>query len=345
MKDDVVLISTHHLPRAGALRDAFSAPATAPTCVTPDEEITRDGAVLLVLTGGWAGGGGPLAPGPGRAEHPGLRHRFGRDASARARARGFDEVFTASTTAADVAAVGRSAIERRRLQRITGIVGETDAMREVLERVVQIAPVASTVLVTGESGTGKELVARGHPRPLAPPAQGVHRRERRRALGDAPGERVLRAREGRLHRAPWTPGAASSSSPTAARSSSTRSARCPWPHRPSSCASWSSGSSIASGARSPIQVDVRIVAATNQDLRQLVAIGEFRRDLYFRLNVLHISLPAAAGAAGRHPPAGRAFVQDASERLDRPFAGHLPRGHGDPPELRLARKRARAART
>ncbi len=61
----------------------------------------------------------------------------------------------------DVILLGSRLIERRRLQRLTGIVGETDAMSEVLERVVQIAPVESTVLVTGESGTGKELVARG----------------------------------------------------------------------------------------------------------------------------------------------------------------------------------------
>jgi transcriptional regulator with GAF, ATPase, and Fis domain len=60
-----------------------------------------------------------------------------------------------------VALVGRRTVERRRLQAVTGIVGDSDAIRELLERVVQIAPVDSTVLVTGESGTGKELVARG----------------------------------------------------------------------------------------------------------------------------------------------------------------------------------------
>src|SRR5690606_32583538 len=55
----------------------------------------------------------------------------------------------------------RRLIERRRLLAVTGIVGETEAMHEVIERVVQIAPVNATVLITGESGTGKELVARG----------------------------------------------------------------------------------------------------------------------------------------------------------------------------------------
>ena len=73
---------------------------------------------------------------------------------------GLSDVFVRPIDIAEVTLVGRRLIERRRLQEITGIVGETDAMNEVLEKVVQIAPVNSTVLVTGESGTGKELVAR-----------------------------------------------------------------------------------------------------------------------------------------------------------------------------------------
>jgi len=62
---------------------------------------------------------------------------------------------------AEIVLVGTRWIERNRLRGATGIVGETDAMLEVMERIVQIAPVDPTVLITGESGTGKELVARG----------------------------------------------------------------------------------------------------------------------------------------------------------------------------------------
>ena len=71
------------------------------------------------------------------------------------------EVFSDAVHVDDIVFVARTLIERRRLQASAGIVGETDAMKEALERVVQFAPVASTVLITGESGTGKELVARG----------------------------------------------------------------------------------------------------------------------------------------------------------------------------------------
>jgi hypothetical protein len=57
--------------------------------------------------------------------------------------------------------IGRRLVARERLREITGIIGETEAMEEVLERVVQIAGADATVLIQGESGTGKELVARG----------------------------------------------------------------------------------------------------------------------------------------------------------------------------------------
>ena len=45
------------------------------------------------------------------------------------------------------------------------------------------------------------------------------------------------------------------------------------------------------GGEKAIQVDIRIVTATNRDLKQLVALGQFRKDLYYRLNVLRIELP------------------------------------------------------
>ena len=55
-------------------------------------------------------------------------------------------------------------------------------------------------------------------------------------------------------------------------------------------------------------MDVRILAATNADLRKLVKEGKFREDLYYRLNVINIALPPAARAQGRHPAAGGALL-------------------------------------
>ncbi|NJD18056.1 MAG: AAA family ATPase [Gemmatimonadetes bacterium] len=323
MKEDVVLISTHDLARAGALREAFTRAGYGSDLVTPDEMLDREGAVLLVLTGGFEGGGGRLARQareqlqiPVFAIAPG-------DALPPAQRPGFDEVFAASVTAGDVAAVGRMAIERRRLQRLTGIVGNTDAMREVLERVVQIAPVASTVLVTGESGTGKELVARG--------IHGLSPRRHRPFLAvnvAAISETLLESELFGHEKGAFT-GAIDArrglfeladtgtifldeigEMPLATQTKLLRVLEQREFHRV--------------GGERPLKVDVRIVAATNQDLRQLVAMGEFRRDLYFRLNVLHIELPPLRERRDDIPVLVEAFVKEASERHDRPFPGISP---------------------
>ncbi len=323
MKEDVVLISTHDLQRAGSLRDAFARAGYGTDLVTPSEEIRAPGAVLLVLTGGLEEGGGDLAEqARDRLRVPVFAIASGEHLPPALRP-GFDEVFGASTTAADVAAVGRTAIERRRLQRITGIVGETDAMREVLERVVQIAPVSATVLVTGESGTGKELVARG-----------IHGLSPRRhkafiAVNVAALSETLLESELFGHEKGAFTGAIDSrrglfeladggtifldeigEMPLATQTKLLRVLEQREFHRV--------------GGEKALKVDVRIIAATNQDLRQLLAIGEFRRDLYFRLNVLHIELPALRERRDDIPLLVEEFVRDASERHDRTFAGISP---------------------
>jgi DNA-binding NtrC family response regulator len=78
------------------------------------------------------------------------------------------------------------------------------------------------------------------------------------------------------------------------------------------------------GGERSIKVDVRIIAATNQALRQLVAIGEFRRDLFFRLNVLSIELPPLRERREDIELLVDAFVREVSERNDRAFPGISP---------------------
>ena len=78
------------------------------------------------------------------------------------------------------------------------------------------------------------------------------------------------------------------------------------------------------GGEDVIRVDIRIVTATNQNLKQLVALGRFRKDLFYRLNVLHIELPPLRNRREDIPLLVDAFIEEASRRHDRRFEGISP---------------------
>jgi len=181
-----------------------------------------------------------------------------------------------------------------------GIVTRDPRMLELLRVVAQVAGADAPVLVLGETGTGKELIARAlhvnSPR-RGRPFVTVHCSALPGTLleselfGHVAGAftDAKRDRPGRLARL------------TAARCSSTRWAR----------SRSSAGEAVAlppvrrdsaSGSDRTEKVDVRIVAATHRDLRQMAKDGRFREDLYFRLKVLDLTLPPLASAGGRASP-------------------------------------------
>jgi len=318
---DRVLISTHDLPRAGELRDAFKRAGYPTELVTPSERLTPDSdAALLLLTGFDDDTAGGLA----RQARQQLRIPVfvisPEDDLPPAQRPGFDEVFAHSAATDDVVLLGSRSIERRKLRAHTGIVGLSDAIQQVLERVVQIAPVQSTVLVTGESGTGKELVARG-----------IHALSPRRhksfiAVNVAALSETLLESELFGHEKGAFTGAIDSRRGLFELADGgtiflDEIGEMPLQTQTKLLRVLEQREFLRVGGEKPIRVDVRIIAATNQDLRQLVAIGEFRRDLYFRLNVLSIELPPLRERREDIPLLVDAFVREVSERNDRRFPG------------------------
>jgi DNA-binding NtrC family response regulator len=78
------------------------------------------------------------------------------------------------------------------------------------------------------------------------------------------------------------------------------------------------------GGTQPIKVNVRVIAATNRTLRDAVALGEFRDDLYYRLNVLNIYLPPLRERRGDIPILVRRFIREFAKAHDRAFRGITP---------------------
>src|SRR5712664_1028516 len=170
------------------------------------------------------------------------------------------------------------------------IVGASPALHAVLSRVSKVAPTDSTVLITGETGTGKELIARA-----------VHKRSKRssRAFVSVNCAAVPRdliaselfghekgaftgALQRRLGRFELAEGGTIFLDEVGELSSDTQVAL---------LRVLQEREFERVGGRERIQVDVRVIAATNRDLTVAVADGTFRQDLFYRLNVFPIEVP------------------------------------------------------
>ena len=171
-----------------------------------------------------------------------------------------------------------------------GIIGRSRAMRDLFQVLETVAATSSTILVTGETGTGKEMVAR------AIHHNGARRAQRFVAINcSAIPETLLESELFGHVRGAFT-GAVS-----------TRQGRLEQAHKGTLFLDEVGTMNLPMqmkllrvlqerefervGDTHTIKVDVRVIAATNADLEQMVAAGTFREDLYYRLNVIPIRLP------------------------------------------------------
>jgi DNA-binding NtrC family response regulator len=217
----------------------------------------------------------------------------------------------------------RRLIERRKLQQRTGILGESAPIQEVLVKIEQMAPVTSTVLIEGESGTGKELVAKGihdlSPR-RAKPFIAVNCAALPETLleselfGHEKGS-FTGAAERRLGRFELADGGTIFLDEVG---------ECPPPTQVKLLRVLEDRTFFRVGGIQPIKVDVRVFAATNRSLKDAVALGQFRDDLFYRLNVLAIYLPPLRERRSDIPLLVRRFIAEFAAQHERQFKGITP---------------------
>ena len=198
--------------------------------------------------------------------------------------------------------------------RVTRLIAESPSMKRVMALIEQVAPTDSTVLLTGESGTGKELAAR------AVHFAGPRRDGRFVALDCGAIAPNLIASELFGHvRGAFTGAVADRTGLVQAADGGTllldEISNLPLDLQASLLRVIETREVRAVGASEPVKVNVRYVAATNRDLRVLVAEGKFREDLYYRFNVFPIHMPPLRERREEIPILARHFLALYSARM------------------------------
>ena len=207
---------------------------------------------------------------------------------------------------------------------LENIIGDSPALHEVLDTVKQVAPSNANVLIEGESGTGKELIAHA-----------IHNLSRR-----------AKAKFVTVHCAALTPTLLESELFGHERGAFTGAHE----RRIGRFEQANGGTLFLDeigeidpatqvkllrviseersfervGGNQTLKADVRLIAATNKDLAKLVAEGKFRDDLYFRLNVVHITMPPLRERKEDIPLLVNSFVRHFSKQNDKPLLEVTP---------------------
>jgi DNA-binding NtrC family response regulator len=204
------------------------------------------------------------------------------------------------------------------------IVGESEGMRTVYDLIERVAEVDVNVLICGESGTGKELVARA-----------IHRRSRRKerpliivncaAIPEGLLETELFGHE----KGAFTGASSKRMGKFELADGGTifldEVGDMSMPLQAKILRVLQSKEFERVGGTRTIKVDVRVISATNKDLKKMVERGEFRKDLYYRLNVVQIDIPPLRNRKEDIPLLVDHFIRNFSEQMGKEIKGISPR--------------------
>jgi two-component system response regulator HydG len=204
----------------------------------------------------------------------------------------------------------------RERYRFDNIIGRSAAIRDVLGRIVRIAPTDTTVLITGESGTGKELVARA-----------IHANSSRADKPFVPvncaaiSETLLESELFGHVRGAFTGAVSARKGLFEEANGGTfffdEIAETPPSFQAKLLRAIQEGEIRRLGDNKPMHVDVRIVAATNQDLQEAITEKRFRQDLFYRLAVARFILPPLRERKEDIPLIVEHFLQKFSKKMRR----------------------------
>jgi formate hydrogenlyase transcriptional activator len=206
--------------------------------------------------------------------------------------------------------------ERAQSSFLETIVGRRGGLRSILAEVEAVAPTNATVLITGETGTGKEVIARA-----------IHELSPRRSRSlvkvncAAMPAGLLESELFGHERGAFTGAVNSHVGRFALADRGTlfldEIGDIPLELQPKLLRVLQEREFEAVGSTRTTRVDVRVVTATNRDLRQMVRDAEFREDLYYRLNIFPISLPPLRERKADIPEFVRYFVQHFADSMDK----------------------------
>ena len=214
-------------------------------------------------------------------------------------------------------------IDGDRLQKQSGIIGTSDGIRQVLDMIVQVAPVDISVLITGESGTGKEVVAKA-----------IHQSSKRNSdplvvvnCGAIP-EGIIESELFGHKKGSFTGAGEDRKGYFEEANKGTifldEIGETPLETQVKLLRVLESGEFMRVGEAKTRKTDVRIIAATNKDLRDLVKKGGFRQDLYFRLKTVTVHVPALRNRVEDIGPFVERFALEFTRSNDILYRGFMP---------------------